>query len=94
MGRPSKGDRALSRQVFLRLTPAHHEAFRAIGGPPWLRAQLEAEIQRQRLAPLPTAHNPLPHVMPAMCPCTSPDFTVTDAKTGEPIPHTVTIREY
>lgn len=61
-GRPSKGERALSRQVFLRLTPAHHEAFRAIGGPLWLRAQLEAEIFRQRLAPTPTAHNPFPPV--------------------------------
>ena len=56
MGRPSKGERALSRQVFLRLTPADHEKFRALGGPRWLRAML-AEA-----APVPTAHQPFPAI--------------------------------
>lgn len=59
-GRKVKGEQALSRQVFARLTPAQHEAFRAVGGVLWLRTQLDAGIERQRLAPTPTAHNPFP----------------------------------
>jgi hypothetical protein len=83
-GRFHKGDDALAIQIFARCTRAQKAAYLAAGGAGWLRAQLDAEIVRQRLAPTPTAHNPFP---PAR-------FTVTDAKTGEPVPHTVTVREF
>ena len=59
-GKLTKGDGSLSRQVFARLTPAQHEAFRAAGGVLWLRRLIDAEIARQLLSPTPTAHNPFP----------------------------------
>lgn len=81
-GRFHKGDRALSAQLFARLTPQQHDRYLALGGARWLREQLDIAEGRQRFPPAPTAHNPFP------------TFTVTDAKTGEPVPHTVVVREY
>lgn len=77
----TKGAAALVPALNVRLTLAQHAAYLAAGGAEWLRAQLEAEIVRQRLAPTPTANNPFPA------------FTVTDVN-GQPIPHTTTTREY
>lgn len=98
-GRYCKADAALSRQIFARATDAQHATYLALGGAAWLRVQLDAEIARQRLAPTPTAHNPFPPVQSS-----EPEpgglygfggrLTVTDAKTGEPVPHTVTVHEF
>lgn len=68
--------------INVRCTQAEHHAYLTAGGADWLRSQLAAEITRQRLAPTPTANN------------TFPAFIVTDAKTGEPVSHTVTAREF
>lgn len=87
MGRPSKGASALTRQVFARLTGAQHVAYLAAGGADWLRATLNLEIERQRTRPTPTAHQPFPQF-------NFPAFTVTDAATGEPVPHTVVVQEF
>jgi len=80
-GRPAIGERALVAQVFARLTSQQHDRYLALGGAKWLRLQLDLAEGRQRLTPEPTAHNPFPA------------FTVTDVN-GDPIPHTVTVREH
>lgn len=56
----TKGAAALVPALNVRLTQAQHHAYLAAGGAEWLRAQLEAEIVRQQLAPTPTANNPFP----------------------------------
>lgn len=81
-GRPAKGADALTRQIMARATAAQHVAYLAAGGADWLRRQLDAEIIRQRTQPEPTAHQPFPA------------FTVADAKTGAPVPHSVIIMEF
>lgn len=60
MGRPSKGERALSAQLFARLTPQQHDRYLALGGARWLREQLDIAEGRQRSHPAPTAHQPFP----------------------------------
>ena len=75
-------DDPLCARVFARLTSRQHDRYLALGGAKWLREQLDLAEGRQRTQPAPTAHQPFPA------------FTVTDAKTGEPIPHSVNVREY
>lgn len=82
-GRPPIGERALCAQVFARLTSQQHDRYLALGGAKWLRDQLDIAEGRQRAQPTPTAHQPFP-----------PVFVVTDFATGEPVAHTVTIREH
>ena len=60
MGRPSKGERALSAQLFARLTPQQHDRYLALGGARWLREQLDIAEGRARTNPTPTAHQPFP----------------------------------
>jgi hypothetical protein len=65
--------------INVRVTVAQLAAFNRLGGPQWLRAQIDAAVAADR--DLPTAHQPFPA------------FTVTDAS-GKPIPHSVTMREH
>ncbi len=80
MGRPSKGPEALRHQVFIRLTDRQHLAYLHLGGARWFREVLEMKAASTDAAP--TAHRPFP------------TFSVTDAKTGQPVPHTVTVMEF
>lgn len=64
MARPSKGDRALSAQLFARLTPQQHDRYLALGGAKWLRDQLDIAEGRSRTHPAPTANRPFPPAPP------------------------------
>lgn len=80
-GRFTKGPNALTEQLYARVTLTQLAAFARLGGAAWLRQQIDAAVAADR--DLPTANQPFP-----------PVFTVTDAKTGRPVPHSVTVREF
>lgn len=52
----------VTHQLCMRLSDAQHAAYLAAGGATWLRAELDAEAERQRSAP--TANRPFPPAPP------------------------------
>jgi len=57
-GRFTKGQNALTEQLYARVTLAQLAAFARLGGAAWLRAQIDAAVAADR--DLPTAHQPFP----------------------------------